>query len=307
MIHIVANSEGVEILLDFESLRNPKIHGQRANERKADQVKDLEEVELLSQGSSNSSAMMKKEVRLDDAIGRKAFERKLAQMNLGHLNISKHLANLESDEILKRLLLAKTKCAIRLYVISAHNLSSRDNDSPSDPYLLMFCNNKTINERDNYQLDEINPNFYQRFDFEGTFPGCSPIRIDLMDWDEIFGDDLIGTTFIDLEDRYFSMDWQALEEKPVEQRKIYHDSSTISQGMVKLWVEITPTTMKEEHYTVWDITPAPPEEFEVRVCVFNCVDIPMMDDEGTSDVFFKGWFDATKDKDTQETDTHYRN
>jgi hypothetical protein len=33
----------------------------------------------------------------------------------------------------------------------------------------------------------------------------------------------------------------------------------------------------------------------------------MMDAEGTSDVFFKGFFDATKDRDTQETDTHYRN
>ena len=37
-------------------------------------------------------------------------------------------------------------------------------------------------------------------------------------YDEIFGDDLIGTTSIDLEDRFFSIDWQNLEEKPIEFR-----------------------------------------------------------------------------------------
>jgi hypothetical protein len=65
-----------------------------------------------------------------------------------------------------------------------------------------------------------------------------------------------------------------------------------------MWVEINPTTMKEEDYTLWDITEQLPEEYEVRVCVFNCTGIPMMDEEGTSDVFFKGFFDGTRDKDT---------
>jgi hypothetical protein len=40
----------------------------------------------------------------------------------------------------------------------------------------------------------------------------------VFDYDEIFGDDLIGTTIIDLEDRYFTMEWQSLKEKPIEYR-----------------------------------------------------------------------------------------
>jgi len=86
-------------------------------------------------------------------------------------------------------------------------LSSRDNGSPSDPYLYLQCNKKIVNERANYQLDEANPNFYKMYDFEGVFPGSSPLQIDVYDYDEIFGDDLIGTTSVDLEDRYFSMEW----------------------------------------------------------------------------------------------------
>lgn len=61
----------------------------------------------------------------------------------------------------------------------------------------------------------------------------------------------------------------------------------------------------ESQARVWDISEKPPEEFEVRVCIFNAKDIKMMDWEGTSDVYFRGFFDSKDD--VQETDTHYRN
>ena len=131
---------------------------------------------------------------------RRKLEQKLRECDLDHLKIDEKLANLESDEILKRALLAQIKCVIRVYFISAFDLSSRDNGSPSDPYLYLLCNNKIVNERDNYQLDEPNPDFYKSYDFEGTFPGSSPLQIDVWDYDDIFGDDLIGTTILYMED-----------------------------------------------------------------------------------------------------------
>ena len=73
------------------------------------------------------------------------------------------------------MLLATTKCLVRVYIISAYDLSSRDNGSPSDPYLYITLGNKTYNERDNYILDEPNPDFYKSYDFEADFPGCSPL------------------------------------------------------------------------------------------------------------------------------------
>lgn len=112
---------------------------------------------------------------LGNAMHRKKFEVQLRKLDVAHLEVSKHLVNLESDVILKRQLMATNNCIVRFYAISAFNLSSRDNGSASDPYLYLKCNDKTYNERDNYQLDEPNPKFNKHYDFEGKFPGCSPL------------------------------------------------------------------------------------------------------------------------------------
>jgi hypothetical protein len=48
------------------------------------------------------------------------------------------------------------------------------------------------------------------------------MKIQIWDYDAIFGDELIGTTLIDLEDRFFSIEWNSLEEKPIEYRQLFH-------------------------------------------------------------------------------------
>jgi len=140
------------------------------------------------------------------------------------LNISKALNNLNSDEILKAALLKEEKCIVRFYAIDGYNMSSRDNGSASDTYLALECNGKKVNERDNYQLDEPNPKFYKMYDFEAKFPGSSPLNIEVWDYDAIFGDELVGASILDLEDRYFTIDWMALDDKPAETRALFHPS-----------------------------------------------------------------------------------
>jgi len=61
--------------------------------------------------------------------------------------------------------------------------------------------------------------------------------------------------------------------------------------VLKCWVEIIPIAMNPEEIKIFDIKPKPAEEFEVRVIVWDTVDIKMMDVEGTSDVFFRSFFD----------------
>jgi hypothetical protein len=72
-----------------------------------------------------------------------------------------------------------------------------------------------------------------------------------------------------------------------------------------LWIEINPIDVKpEDEPRVWDISERPPKEMQMRVCVFDTRDIKMMDDEGTSDVYIRAFFDSRGG--ALETDTHYR-
>ena len=167
----------------------------------------------------------------------------------------------------------------------------------------MSLGNKICNDRDNYQTDEPNPKFYKVYDFEAVFPGCAPLTVNIMDYDEIFGDDSIGTTTVDLEDRYFSPEWQSIHDKPIELRSLYHPSSSIAQGTVRMWVEIHSLAAGPPEKSR-NITMKPPDEFEIRVCVFNTKDVPMDDPEGMSDVYIRTFFDSKGE--VKETDTHYR-
>ncbi len=227
----------------------------------------------------------------------------MEKLGIRHLEITKHLANMDSEESLKRLLMGATKAIVRVYCISAYDLSSRDNGSDSDPYLLVSLGKKVYNDRDNYIEDEPNPNFFKSFDFEATFPGCPMLKVAAYDYDEIFGDDVIGETLIDLEDRFFSPEWQSVKNKPIEYRQLFYSASAMSQGTIKLWVEIHPTSIPMDEVPLWDITPKPPQEMEVRVAVMDTVDVICMDAEGTSDVYIRCFFDS---KDDRETDTHFR-
>jgi len=55
---------------------------------------------------------------------------------------------------------------------------------------------------------------------------------------------------------------------------------------------------------IYNISPKPCEDFEVRVVVFDTENVIAMDDEGTSDVYCRAFFDSKEE--TKETDTHFR-
>lgn len=131
----------------------------------------------------------------------------MEKLGVGHLMIEQYIAKQDHTENLRRMLLKETKCIVRVYVLNAANLVSRDSGSDSDPYLIMRIGKKKYNERENYQEDEPDPQFFKYFDFEAQFPGCPPLECMIYDYDEIFGDDLIGTAEVDLEDRFFQPSW----------------------------------------------------------------------------------------------------
>lgn len=71
-------------------------------------------------------------------------------MKLTHLQILRKIVDVQSDEIIKRLLMSEAKTNVRVYIVRAFNLAARDNDSPSDPYVKVILGEDERDDRENY-------------------------------------------------------------------------------------------------------------------------------------------------------------
>ena len=113
---------------------------------------------------------------------------------------------------------------------------------------------------------------------------------------------MIGSTSLDLEDRYFNNDWQKLKFKPIEIRNLTHPDISNQQGNISLWVEIFEKS-DSINMTPWQICPEPITKVQIRLVIWETEDMRMMDVEDTSDIYVTAFIDP---KDKQSTDTHYR-
>ena len=134
----------------------------------------------------------------------------MINIGLDHVRITKKLLDIMSEEFLKEELETRRKTIIDIYIIDAHNLASRDIGSESDTYILIELGNKVFDYSKEYQDDEHNPQFFKHVRIVEEIPGCPGILIKLMDKDLLFGDDLIGQTVVELEDRFYSQYWRSI-------------------------------------------------------------------------------------------------
>lgn len=202
---------------------------------------------------------------------------------------------------------------VRVYVLRASNLQSKDPNGYSDPYLRLKLGKEIISDRANHKKKTLNPDFFKMFSFHASLPGPSQLEIAVWDHDT-FTDDLIGKTTIDLEDRWFHRDWQKIGRghpmlaeaggclKPIEYRHLYTDTRTTSQGYVQLWVDIL-TAQQSALTPPVNIDPPTPRKFEVRVIIWRGENIVDQDQSEINDYFVKVWMEGGK---TESTDVHWR-
>ena len=234
---------------------------------------------------------------------------------------------------------------MRLYVLESFSLAMTDTKldgqpAPPDPYLKVTLGNNKFDDRKNAVDDMDNCPFYKLVEMDAELPGTSQLIIDVMDKDMIGGDDLIGTTVIDLEDRFFESTWQSLGEenlcdtppnirwktKPVETRTLQVPGSNLSRGTLQVWVDIMAPNIAST-FPPDDVSLPPTQVFEMRIVIWKAKDVPAMDSmenmrsEVTimiclvsifitllfllyfSDLFVKCWPEGCT---PQTTDTHWR-
>tara|TARA_B110000285_G_scaffold139762_1_gene156426 strand:+ start:845 stop:1135 length:291 start_codon:yes stop_codon:yes gene_type:complete len=96
-------------------------------------------------------------------------------------------------------------------MLEGFNFAQRDLFSASDPFLVIKVDGKVnFDEEKNYQIDEPNPKFYKTYEITRNFPGCPRIDIIAYDYDDFFGNEIIGTTWLDLDDRFFCQSWATI-------------------------------------------------------------------------------------------------
>ena len=93
---------------------------------------------------------------------------------------------------------------VRLYIIQGINLRSQDIYGKSDVFIAIQYGKEILSDRANYIPNQSNPIFGKRFQVSGILPRNHKIKISLYDQDSWISDDLIGSTVIDLEDRFRS-------------------------------------------------------------------------------------------------------
>jgi Ca2+-dependent lipid-binding protein len=135
-----------------------------------------------------------------------------------------------------------------------------------------------------------------------VLPGDGMLKIDVWDYDPLFSDELIGTTVIDIEDRFFDNKWQNLTQKPIERRNLYHPDLEGPQGWISMWVEVFEKKDRARVHT-WDISPPPIVELEMRLIVWETEDTVVGDVEGMSDYYVTAFIDNNS---KQSTDVHFR-
>ncbi|KAK7584153.1 hypothetical protein V9T40_005116 [Parthenolecanium corni] len=93
---------------------------------------------------------------------------------------------------------------VRVYIVKANDLHPTDMNGKADPYIVLQLGSKRISDKDNYISKQLNPVFGKFFEIEATFPQDSMLTVQVLDWDLVGSDDLIGETRIDLENRFYS-------------------------------------------------------------------------------------------------------
>ena len=163
-------------------------------------------------------------------------------------------------------LLRPTAVVVRVYCIQAIGLQSMDKGNTADPFLEVKLGGNT--QESPVIKETLDPYFGHCFEFESTLPGPSKLEVVVLDHDVLMRNDEIGRTTIDLEDRFFGTQWQALRKKTLERRTLRLEGSKVNRGKIELWVDVMSKAEAAKQPTI-DISMAPPCMFELRMIIWR--------------------------------------
>eukprot|EP00300_Choanocystis_sp_HF-7_P003966 c13020_g1_i1.p1 GENE.c13020_g1_i1~~c13020_g1_i1.p1 ORF type:complete len:1691 (-),score=420.75 c13020_g1_i1:43-4602(-) len=199
---------------------------------------------------------------------------------------------------------------VRVYVLRAFSLMPKDRGGTCDPYVHLKIGSKAkpIADRQG-RKEKVRGDcyFYVSYEMAAMLPG-PPLKLSIFDWNRIGEDELIGTTTIDLTNRWFNEQWrQCMPNKPIERRNLHHPSAGTPQGKVEMWLDIFPQD-EAKKIPALVITPPPPQTFQLRVIIWHTRNVKSMDSfTNQNDLFVRCEVEGAQgSSQVKETDTHWR-
>uniref|UniRef100_A0A673CJ86 Myoferlin-like n=1 Tax=Sphaeramia orbicularis TaxID=375764 RepID=A0A673CJ86_9TELE len=96
------------------------------------------------------------------------------------------------------------ECLVRIYVVRCIDLQPKDANGMCDPYIKITLGRKTVDDRDHYKPNTLNPEFGRMFELSCFLPQDKDLKIAVYDYDLLSRDEKVGETVIDLENRLLS-------------------------------------------------------------------------------------------------------
>jgi len=155
-----------------------------------------------------------------------------------------------------------------------------------DPYLAYKLGNVLVSMRNMAQFNTNVPSFYRVEERDVAMPSEARLQVDLFDYQDAFGETingekLIGSTVIDLEDRWHSAAWRdAMDRKqqvPIENRALINPQlSGQNCGSIEMWVEMI-DSVRASDIKASELRKPPAMEIEVRLVIRTCKNVKLFD------------------------------
>lgn len=174
---------------------------------------------------------------------------------------------------------------VRVYLLRAVCIYGRGHGIADPYYEFQLGPSYHLTTRNAAHPDTTTPEFFSTDEKDVQFPQESRLEISIRDVDDmgLGRDTLIGSTVIDLEDRWHSPKWkeiiQSRKVMPSEVRSLYTPAEPgTNRGSLEMWVEMVESSLASDF--VPSANQAPPDSLiEVRIVVWEAKDVKVSDPE----------------------------
>jgi len=265
----VDTGAGVGLLDDGAAVANV-----RADARKRSKADDTQSVVVTDE----DIAKLRRSVGFDDDLDSYAFD------------VAKLTSRFKNKERVP------SRIRVRIYFVKAICIFGKQVEgffgkAFIDPYLAYKLGNSiVVSMRNMAQYNTNVPSFYRVEERDIVMPAESRLQVDLFDFQDtlgeaINGEKLIGSTVIDLEDRWHSAAWKDCMDRrqqvPTENRGLINPQlSGQNCGSIEMWVEMI-DSVRASDIKASELRKPPAMEIEIRLVIRTCKNVKLWDGSKT--------------------------